>query len=376
MRFNTLSTMALVCIAATTPIFSSAATFCKYRSAARTHELAVVTDGAACPVGTVKLEQIPSLFGTGSAGAFSASGRVSLRGAARGFNYNFTNFTVRQGAELTVPSGTVIRCTGAFENNGTISVTNNASAARRHYSSPTVTHPSERPAAPSYFGGISESGAVTSSVDTIAGGASALPRTTLSTYKITTPGLVGGGGGGAALETAGAGGGIIFILCKGSVTNNGIIQASGDAASSGDIAGGGGGGAGGIVVIASARQIENTGSIYAYGEQGGDSLQNVNYAVAPGGGGAGGVIELVAPRISAGEGLTVSGGRAGELITSSVNGAAVKMSGGAGGSLVSRGGAGGSITDGTTIGAAADGEDGATILIQADPVQILGDSAP
>lgn len=41
-------------------------------------------------------------------------------------NFQFTDFSVAAGVTLTVPSGTVIRCTGTFTNNGTIVVNTGA----------------------------------------------------------------------------------------------------------------------------------------------------------------------------------------------------------------------------------------------------------
>jgi hypothetical protein len=58
------------------------------------------------------------IYGDGSAGAKT----VDASGTLLDTNLQYTSFTVAAGVVLTVESGTVIRCTGDFVNNGAINV--------------------------------------------------------------------------------------------------------------------------------------------------------------------------------------------------------------------------------------------------------------
>src|SRR5262245_28730335 len=61
------------------------------------------------------------VYGNGSAGARTISADESwLEGGNPPANIQFTNFTIDAGVTLIIPSGTVIRCTGTFTNNGTL----------------------------------------------------------------------------------------------------------------------------------------------------------------------------------------------------------------------------------------------------------------
>ncbi len=63
------------------------------------------------------------IYGDGSAGSRTVSNLEAWAGSGViALNLQFQNFTVNPGATLTVPSGTVIRVAGVFQNNGTIRV--------------------------------------------------------------------------------------------------------------------------------------------------------------------------------------------------------------------------------------------------------------
>jgi hypothetical protein len=58
------------------------------------------------------------VYGDGTAGERNVTANATLEDV----NLQYTNFRVASGVVLTVPSGTVIRCTGTFTNDGTILV--------------------------------------------------------------------------------------------------------------------------------------------------------------------------------------------------------------------------------------------------------------
>ncbi|NUQ50546.1 MAG: hypothetical protein HUU27_11615, partial [Phycisphaerae bacterium] len=72
----------------------------------------------------------PAVYGDGSAGSVVILFDQRL-GDDGNFNTQFVDFTVAQGVTLTVQSGTVIRCTGRFQNWGRIVVQHGADGAGR-----------------------------------------------------------------------------------------------------------------------------------------------------------------------------------------------------------------------------------------------------
>src|SRR5262245_20628358 len=62
------------------------------------------------------------IYGDGSAGAKTVAADETWVAAAAPTNPQFADVTINSGATLTVQSGTVIRCTGTFTNNGMIVV--------------------------------------------------------------------------------------------------------------------------------------------------------------------------------------------------------------------------------------------------------------
>src|SRR6185436_15592993 len=80
-------------------------------------------DGAAGGDGQLRI------FGDGSAGAKTVAADEVWTGLTAPTNPQFTDVTINAGTTLTVQSGTVIRCTGTFTNNGMIVVSVAAAGA-------------------------------------------------------------------------------------------------------------------------------------------------------------------------------------------------------------------------------------------------------
>src|SRR5204863_7637363 len=59
---------------------------------------------------------------SGKLRVFRGTRTVDSSGALIDDNNQYASFTVPSGVTVTIPSGTVIRCTGTFTNNGTIVV--------------------------------------------------------------------------------------------------------------------------------------------------------------------------------------------------------------------------------------------------------------
>ena len=270
-----------------------------------------------------------SIYGDGSAGSVTISGNTDWGTDADYIvNKQFLDFTINVGVTLTVPSGTVIRCSDSFTNNGTLIVDYGLPAVGREFSA-TSPGNSERAAQSGLYG---------------AGVAYSMSDLSM----IFNPGLDGGGNGkdgtgGAALEAndplGGAGGGSLIILAAGAVQNNAgaVIRANGanGYTKSDEDDGGSGGGAGGFIIIASTSTIINGGTIQANGGNAANAGAASNDG--GGGGGGGGFVHLLSQNASsAGGTLEVTGGTAG-------NGVGDKKgsSGGSGGAMGGDGGLGG-----------------------------------
>jgi hypothetical protein len=264
----------------------------------------------------------PSPYGDGSAGdlVVAANGTLFTGVLSPGGNPQFRNFTVNAGIALNVPSGTVIRCTGSFTNNGTINV--------QPGSIPSLVISQVAGA------GISNSPAGNGQTSLIgpfplAGGVQGAGLFAGESLVLLEPDPRGGGGGGSADIVGGgggSGGGMLTVLARGAITNVGTINADGDAA----LNVGGGGGGGGVVILASPASISNSGLINARGGTGGNNLPASN--CAGGGGGGGGLVHLLSPDINAPAGtVDVSGGPIG-TINAGAAGVPVHSGGGGGGS--------------------------------------------
>ncbi len=357
----------------------------KVRAACKAKEtqLNLADFGAAGPPGTDGADGQLRIFGDGSAGARTVAVDETWEDATAPTNPQFTDVTVNSGVTLTVPSGTVIRCTGTFANNGMIVVQTGGAGA--FFSS--------TPLFGNTFGGVhvageagvsrraAQSGAFGDASEDRRGGVGGLGLTAEQARTILHPGMKAGGGGGAGgsdtflgtFNTGSDGGGSLVVLCQGAVTNNGTITADGDDSTfelnGMTIIGGGGGGGGGVVVLASKTQVTNgaTGTIFARGGAGQDSDTNEG----PSGGGGGGIIHLLAPTVSEPGAEDVAGGAAG------AQGAAASVTtdprggGGGGGGSGGNGGAGGGVTTADTPGAASAGGDGFVVTTTADPTALF-----
>ncbi|MCP3975106.1 MAG: hypothetical protein GY720_11510 [bacterium] len=309
----------------------------------------------------------PGGYGDGSSGALviSASEDWSDTGgdAPANDSLQFTDLTINAGQTLSVPSGTVIRCTGTFTNNGTLSV------AYSQVSSPIDNGPDFV----SRYRGDNYS---------VNGNWNAVGETYDATImrQLLSPGPVSGqrGGNGNVWNAGGSGGGSLVIRCEGGIVNNGTINASGQTAeavgdgtqcTSGgsgcdltgttdiddDQRGGGGGGSGGLVILATPGSL-TVGTVLLIGGDGADG-GNGTVKTSGGGGGGGGALHLLAPAassasvagvyVTAGSGGASTDGAGSTCTTESQTDCGTTRSGGVGGSMGGRGGYGGSGSSGS-----------------------------
>jgi hypothetical protein len=330
-----------------------------------------ITEETACPK---RFKAIPGALNDGShiyGRGVDGNRVVSSDATLEAGSHQYESFTVAAGVTLTVPSGTVIKTTGDFVNNGTINVfTYITGGIEMNVNSTTLLTRAARPA----MAGIARSGSGISGFGSnggvvvnpfgntgglFLGGSATGPL-------ITMPGPVGGGGGAAGDSDAsggfpargGDGGGTLVVLSRGSITNNGTIDASGE-----NIERGGGGGGGGILVFAARTSFASTDSIAVEGGFGGLS----NSRAGAGGGGGGGGVTIISPSISGQDTINVSGGvgvlaSAPGLVTANP-----RSSGGAGGASYGRGGEGGDVnTDGSATDS-QNGGDGVITLLTIKP---------
>lgn len=296
------------------------------------------------------------IYGDGSAGDVTVTVDSDFTDLDPDGNYQFASLTINNGIRLTVPTGTVIRCTGAFVNDGTVVVGRGGAggiaggvfglgpAANAH---PGV---SRRAAG----GGASGDAA------TVRGGGRGglgLSEDEARLLRDIRPG--GGGGGFCLLGRGGDGGGGLRILAADGITNNGTIEANGNPG----LSVGSGGGAGGVLLLASPAFVENTGDIRATGGNGADSSANLG----AGGGGGGGIIHFISPTIDNSAGVVVAAAGAGGVGGTAVG--AFQVGGGGGGACGGNGGAGGDIAipPGSTASPGVPGEPGHVIESLTDP---------
>lgn len=312
-------------------------------------------------------ETTARVYGDGSAGARTISSDLRL-GDQGDTNLQYTDFTIDPNVTLTVQSGTVIRCTGTFTNNGRIVVQSGAEGGtRRSTGSSQIATTATVPVV-----GIST---LTASIGEVTfvqiaafGGDGGVGLSEFETATTNFSGSVAVGSGGAAAASAGGdGGGGFSVLAAQPITNNGEINADGEDAPDG----GGGGGGGGGVVLASAIQVINTSiaQISANGGSGGGATDEA----APGGGGGGGIVKLLAPAITNDGATSVSSGSAGaDGAANSINDA-VRVAGGGGGASAGNGGRGGDIPEGSnpTPGSGVGGTSGFVIEELVDPTALF-----
>jgi len=286
----------------------------------------------------------------------------------------FRNLMIDYGATLTVPSGTVLRCSGSFVNYGTIVVGKAAKGGKLDIADgasgissmrfPSVTFPGQGALArnPASFGELGDN----SQGRYLGMGGLRFydAENGLHPAQILQPGIMGGGGGaGSLLGWGGDGGGSLTVLSRYAMT---IEEGGGIVASGGDGATGAGGGGGGIIILASPVSVFNGGNLYANGGHGGFAGTGSLISVAGGGGGGGGIIHFISPDIS--EGWTsVNGGLGDE---SAIDTGSYHQGGGGGGACGGSGGDGGTMrTDGAE--SSQDGQDGLVVTTEADPTALF-----
>jgi len=294
------------------------------------------------------------IFGDGSAGSVAINSSAAFTFS----NPQFVDFTVGPSAVLTIPSGTVIRCTGIFKNQGLIIVS--PFEAGGSTDSADTTPPAK---------GISQSaarrGAASNSAVFLAGGDGGLGLENLAQARSVirlTP--AGGGGSAPGADSGYQGGGTLTVIAQGQISNSGGISAEGmDDLRSGINNGAGyGGGGGGVIVLASKASILNTGQIEVTGGNGSDS----NAAAGAGGGGGGGIVRFIAPSsLNFGGSIVVSGGKKG---SSAINVTITpRRAGSGGGASAGKGGNGDNVSAGGTSSGGSDGSPGYWISTTASP---------
>lgn len=300
--------------------------------------------GVQGPPGPAGADGLARVYGNGSAGAKVVSADEDWL-TAPPTNLMFTDFTVNAGVELRLPSGTVIRCTGTFTNNGNIVVTTTGASG----GSPDGTIPGMIQASiglpdPGISTEAAHMGEFGDDTRFRQGGGGGSGLLSLQGRFLLHPGVKGGGGGMGAFDNGGGdGGGTLTVLAQAAVVNGatGIINAD----ASGGAEGSGGGG-GGIIILASLGSVTNNGTMSANGGDGGPS----NNMTSSGGGGGGGIINMLAPVVNQGAGASasVAGGAGGAAILNSVN-SSPRLGGGGGGASRGRGGDGGNMDAGATV---------------------------
>lgn len=306
------------------------------------------------------------IYGDGSAGALSITGSTNAAlytTVATNFNLQFTNITIEAGSSLFVPSGTVLRCTGSFVNNGLMAVGNVVSTSSSKVSAVTDWEVSS-PGGASVGGSIAGTGEIGDASQIRGGGLPGFGMDPLDARGLLMPGPVGGGGGGGSHQKeGGAGGGTLVVLAQGAITNgsSATLVAFGGAA----VAGSGGGG-GGIIILASPASITNSGQIRVSGGNGGSG----GFFDGVGGGGGGGIVHMLSPTITPGT-VTADGGNPG------IPGGAGSVSinphsgGGGGGACGGDGGSGGQVNTAGTPGPGNPGLAGYLLQTQVDPTSLF-----
>jgi hypothetical protein len=318
--------------------------------------------GAAGAAGAEGADGSLRIYGDGSAGALNVTSSITLPGT----NHQYTNISIASGVTLTVPSGTVLRCSGTFTNSGTLAVSSSGGFGTIEVSSTAATGaPTLR--VPGYGVALGPAGAGEFGSNTInlfgGGPASGLSAGQASAIRYPPPASCGSGAGGGFFgATGGSSGGAVVVLCRNNILINpsGIITANGLNGS-----GGSGGGAGGIVILASKTNITNSGTISVNGGNGGSSTQEG----AAGGGGGGGIIHLIAPTVFSAGSLNRSGGGTGLTTVPPAN--SPRFGGGAGGSCGGSGGFGFSVSTSNVQNLGQNGQLGHALTTSADPTSLF-----
>ncbi|HNZ02783.1 MAG TPA: hypothetical protein PLY68_09840 [Myxococcota bacterium] len=257
------------------------------------------------------------VFGSGESGQLNITTPTvwNATDAAR-VTAQYSSITIS--SSLSVPSGTMLRCSGNFTLTSTGSIT-----VRSGYDGITFDPMNAAP------------GLALSTASGSNGLISLKLPATEAAQIMRAPALSGTSGAlGSGVITGGFGGGGLTIRAKGIVSIAGSIIADGAAGATGVQGAGGGGGSGGFVILMSKTSISNTGAIAARGGNGGAATQSSGGLLRSGGaGGGGGIVHMVAPAITAGT-VHLNGGTAG----ANAAGGASSLDGKGGGGLGGNGG--------------------------------------
>ncbi len=306
------------------------------------------------------------IYGDGSAGELHISGNTnaSLFGTvAQDFNLQFTDVVIDSGGLLSIPSGTVIRCSGRFINHGSIVVVEVVTSGGAGFYD---IRPGAAFGPPSvgFSGDLAGQGEIGNNTLSRRGGRSASGLFPNEARLILNPGPVGGGGGaGSLFGIGGDGGGTLVVLAAEGVeiTATGQIVADGTAGTTG-----GGGGGGGVIVLASPASITSDGLLSAAGGNGGQS----GSADGGGGGGGGGLIHLLSPVVAVSTTPNVKGGSGTDFSINTITNA-VRAGGGGGGASAGNGGAGGDVNSNNDHAGSANGATGHHFITLVNPTALF-----
>ncbi len=309
-------------------------------------------------------------YGDGSAGELRI-GRHPLGTGFAQLNRQFTNVTIEARFVASAYSGTIIRCTGDFVNDGTLDVhhISGGGFTGDEFVDEDSTTFLYQPPHPGWSLRLPCNGEVADNHGAATGGFGGTSlRPEGQARNLLWPGMFGGGAGANSRGGAGGyGGGALVILAQGKFVNNGVIRANGVYGS-----GNAGSGAGGIIVIAARSTIENAGTIEA---RGADSRTTVGIpmgAWGSGGAGGGGIVHLIGRRVlAAGGSVNVSGGTPGSVARATS--AARHVAGGGGGACGGNGGNGGDVPAGdpTTPRPGTIGGIGLVLIDELDPTELF-----
>ncbi len=315
------------------------------------------------PIGGTGLDGKRMIYGDGSAG----DRVISSDDYFDEIYFQFKNFTIEAGVKVTVPNGTVIRCTGTFTNNGILEVEPNygtpyaiGSGVRFHSIPP---HP-----------GIGSTGAQNGYVSDDSG--SSIPGAygggglrIGEARNLLHPPLVAGGQGGATLSWGRPGGGSLTIIAQDAISigTTGSILVNGY-----DPLPRVGAGSGGGVLILASRTVVKLAAGASLEAKGSSGQGAENNAGATGGGG-GGLIHILAPLVDDdGAQLDVSGGAAGSQGTPGMITANPRSGGAGGGGSCGSGGRGASVDNTTDSSDQAEaGGDGCVFKTDVDPTGLF-----
>lgn len=326
------------------------------------------------------------LFGDGSDGALVVTSDAALEPLR-----NYTDVRIAAGVTVSVPSGTTIRCTGTFENRGTIRVGagGEGGGALVDEAGTTGVYALVQELSPAQIEiGVGDAAAAPSRPAVMAlqavtgarggrGLGTAVHGLPLSSYR-----RGGGGGSGAFGAIGGSGGGLLRIVARGELRNGGTITAAGAAPTANRttsvVGGGAGGGGGGIVILASAFRVANdvvangngaaaTGTIDVRGGNAGP----LDLRGGQGGAGGGGLVVFCAPEVGAFGTTQLSAGIRDISVANLPGSVEVWSGGGGGGASAGDGGDG--------AGVAADGkinQSGAAPAVPTDGQLVVRTSDP